>query len=29
MQRASFNQIREYLDRKTPYLFDERTVNGF
>jgi hypothetical protein len=29
MQRASFNQMRDYLDRKTPYLLDDGAVNGF
>jgi len=29
MQRASLNQIRDYLGRKTPYLLDDGAVNDF
>jgi len=29
MQRASFNQIRDYLDHTTPYLLGDGAVNGF
>jgi hypothetical protein len=29
MQRASFDQIRDYLDRKISYLLDDGAVNGF